>query len=144
MFEPYLKTYSQSEERKITNLLDGVVGPNDKIEALDFKIYLSSQKMFKNIRDSMRRCISFSNTKALFDLQTSFKNVFKYYRTLLKRQIPTRSYDLSYETLKFGLPNSNDTLKALPEKPMSDDVEMKCVYIINTCEFCLDVIPQLE
>lgn len=27
---------------------------------------------------------------------------------------------------------------------MSDDVEMKCVYIINTCEYCLDIIPTLQ
>lgn len=35
-------------------------------------------------------------------------------------------------------------MKALPEKPMSDDVEMKCVYIINTCDYILDIIPQLQ
>lgn len=27
---------------------------------------------------------------------------------------------------------------------MSEDVEMKCVYVINTCEYCLDVVPKLE
>ena len=27
---------------------------------------------------------------------------------------------------------------------MSDDVEMKCVYIINTCDYMLDIIPQLQ
>ena len=27
---------------------------------------------------------------------------------------------------------------------MSEAVEMKCVYIINTCEYCLDIMPQLS
>ena len=27
---------------------------------------------------------------------------------------------------------------------MSEDVEMKCVYIINTCEYVLDILPQLQ
>ena len=55
--------------------------------------------MFKNIKDSLRRCISFSTNKALFDLQTSFKNVFKYYRALLKQRIPAKMYDITYENV---------------------------------------------
>jgi hypothetical protein len=100
--------------------------------------------MFKHIKDSLRRCTSFSTSKALFDLQTSFKNVFKFYRNMLKRRVPTLAYDRSYEQIKFGLPNSNESLRALPEKAMADEVEMKCVFIINTCEYCLDIIPQLQ
>ena len=92
----------------------------------------------------MKRCTSFSTSKALFDLQTSFKNVFKHYRTLLKRNIPSTKYDINYETIKYGLPGSNPTLSALPDNSMADDVEMKCVYIINTCEYCLDIVPQLQ
>lgn len=111
------------------------------MEDIEHRVYSSSLKMFKHIKDSMRRCTSFSTNKALFDLQTSFKNVFRHYKNLLKRRIPTLSYDLTFEALKFGLPGSNETLKQLPDKPMSDEVELKCVYIINTCEYCLDIVP---
>jgi hypothetical protein len=100
--------------------------------------------MFKLIKDSMRRCTSFSTSKALFDLTTSFKNVFKYYATNLRGRIPSRTYNLQYEQLDFGLPGSNDSLKKLPEKAMSDAVEMNCVFIINTCEYCLEIIPTLQ
>jgi hypothetical protein len=144
VFEPYLKTYSESEERKIIEILESLTGKNDKLEVIDYTIYSSSLRLFKSIKDSMRRCTSFSTSKALFDLQTSFKNVFRHYRAVLKRQIPATHYDLSYDTLKYGLPNSNQSLKGLPEKPMSEEVEMKCVYVINTCEYCLDVVPKLE
>ena len=47
MFEPYLKTYSESEERKIIDQLDMYVGSNDKQEVIDYTIYQSSLKMFK-------------------------------------------------------------------------------------------------
>jgi vacuolar protein sorting-associated protein 53 len=90
VFEPYLKSYSESEEKKLNDLMEQCVGPNDKLEQLDFVIYSSSLRLFKNIKDSMRRCTSFSTSKALFDLQTSFKNVFRHYRALLKRSIPSR------------------------------------------------------
>ena len=92
----------------------------------------------------MRRCTSFSNSKALFDLQTTFKNVFKHYKNNLKRQIPSRSFDMNFETIKYGLPGPTQSIKNLPEKAMSDEVEMKCIYIINTCDYILDIIPQLQ
>ena len=107
MFEPYLKQYSESEERKIVEILDELTGANDKIEVIEYPIYQSSLRLFKNIKDSMRRCTSFSTSKALYDLSTSFKNVFRHYRSLLKRTIPSRQFDLTYETIKYGLPGSN-------------------------------------
>lgn len=100
--------------------------------------------MFKMIKDSLKRCTSFSTSKALFDLTTSFKNVFKYYAGNLRSRIPSRVYSLQYEKLLFGLPGSNESLKKLPDKPMADSVEMNCVYIINTCEYCLEIIPTLQ
>jgi vacuolar protein sorting-associated protein 53 len=144
VFEPYLKTYSESEERKIITMLEGIVPAQDKQEVIEYAVYQSSLKMFKSIKDSMRRCTSFSTSKALFDLHTSFKNVFKQYRFLMKQRIPAGQYDISYETLKFGLPGSNETLKQLPEKPMAEEVEMKCVIIINTAEYCQEIVPQLQ
>ncbi len=67
----------------------------------------------------------------------------KHYKNLLKRLLPTSKFDIAYENIKYGLPSSNDQLKNLPDKPMSDDVEMKTVYIINTCDYILEIIPQL-
>jgi hypothetical protein len=32
VFEPYLKSYSESEEKKINETMEQVVGPNDKLE----------------------------------------------------------------------------------------------------------------
>lgn len=144
VFEPYLRTYSENEERKINETIEGIVGANDKLEVIEYAIYSSSLRLFKSIKDSLRRCTSFSTSKALFDLHTSFKNVFRHYRQLLKRTIPSRSYDINYETIKYGLPGSTESIKELPEKAMAEAVEMKCVYIINTCEYILDVVPQLQ
>jgi hypothetical protein len=143
VFEPYLKSYSENEEKKINDQIEKVVGINDRLEVLDYTIYSSSLRLFKSIKDSMRRCTSFSTSKALYDLQTSFKNVLRHYRALLKRSIPSRQFDINYDTIKYGLPGSTESIKGLPDKAMSDEVEMKCVYIINTCEYILDILPQL-
>lgn len=126
-FEPYLKSYSESEERKIIEAIESVMsGQGDKLETIDFTIFGSSLHLFKNIKGSLKRCISFSTSKALFDLHTSFKNVFRHYARLLKRHLPNK---LGSEAEKIVL---------------SDEIEAKACIVINTCEYCLDTIPGLH
>lgn len=124
-FEPYLKSYSESEERKITEAIESVIANGDKLETIDHTIFSSSLHLFKNIKGSLKRCISFSTSKALFDLHISFKNVFRHYSKLLKRALP-----------KMGTENEKVVL--------TDEVELKCCYVINTCEYCLETIPGLH
>jgi vacuolar protein sorting-associated protein 53 len=126
-FEPYLKSYSESEERKIIEAIESVMsGSGDKLETIDFTIFGSSLHLFKNIKGSLKRCISFSTSKALFDLHTSFKNVFRHYAKLLKRHLPPK---LGTEGEKVSL---------------TDEIEAKACIIINTCEYCLETIPGLH
>lgn len=124
-FEPYLKSYSESEERKIIDAIETVITNGDKLETIDYSIYSSSLHLFKNIKGSLKRCISFSTSKALFDLHITFRNVFRHYSKVLKKFLPK----LGTETEKIQL---------------NDEVEIKCCYIINTCEYCLETIPGLN
>jgi len=41
---------------------------DDKLEKIDFTVFSSSLHLFKNIKASLNRCLSFSKAKALFDL----------------------------------------------------------------------------
>lgn len=124
-FEPYLKSYSESEERKIIDAIENVIAGGDKLETTDCTIYSSSLHLFKNIKGAFKRCLSFSTSKALFDLHICFKNVFRHYSKMLKRVLP-----------KLGTENEKITL--------TDEVEIKCCYVINTCEYCLETIPGLH
>lgn len=92
-FEPYLKSYSESEERKIIEAIEQIVNQGDKIEQIDNNIYSSSLHLFKNIKSSFKRCLCFSTSKALFDLHISFKNAFRHYAKLLKRGLPKIAVD---------------------------------------------------
>ena len=80
--------------------------------------------MFSEIKRSISRCTSFSNTKTFLDLHTSFKNVFRYYSKKLKQYVPSLSI------------NTKVILK--------DEDELKIAYIINTCEYCNNVLPALD
>jgi vacuolar protein sorting-associated protein 53 len=88
-FEPYLKSYSESEERKIIEAIESFMQA-DKIETTDYLLFSSSLHLFKNIKGSLKRCLSFSTSKALFDLHTTFKNVFRHYSKLLKKHLPQK------------------------------------------------------
>lgn len=88
-FEPYLKSYSESEERKIIEAIETSMQA-DKLETTDYTVFSSSLHLFKNIKGSLKRCLSFSTSKALFDLHTSFKNVFRHYAKLLKKHLPPK------------------------------------------------------
>ena len=124
-FEPYLKSYSESEERKIMEAIENQMSA-DKLETIDYTIFGSSLHLFKNIKGSLKRCLSFSTSKALFDLHTIFKNVFRYYAKLLKRHLPQK---LGTELEKVSL---------------TDEIELKACIVINTCEYCLETIPGLH
>jgi hypothetical protein len=60
----------------------------DKLETIEYTVYSSSLHLFKNIKGSLKRCISFSTGKALLDLHNSFKNVFRYYSKQLRKILP--------------------------------------------------------
>ena len=121
-------SYSDQEQQKIIGALEGHMnGGVDQLETIDYVVYGSSLHLFKNIKASMRRCVTFSKGKALFNLQLAFKNVFQRYIQLLKKKLPSKTF-------------SEDATSPL----LSDDDEMKCVYLVNTCEYCLETIPGLH
>ena len=100
----------------------------DNLETIDFIVFGSSLHLFKNIKESLDRCLKFSRGSALFNLQCSFKNVFKYYIKQLKMKLPPKAFD------------DNSSGQIL----LNDEQELRCVYLVNTCEYCLETIPQLH
>ena len=96
----------------------------DQLETIDYVVYGSSLHLFKNIKASMKRCVSFSKGKALFNLQLAFKNVFQRYTQLLKTKLPAKTFD-----------------EQATSQILSEDDEIRCVWLVNTCEYCLETIP---
>lgn len=109
-----------------------MLGPDalDNLETIDFTVYGSSLHLFKNIKASLRRCLSFSKGKALYNLQIAFKTVFAHFVQNLKRKLPQRAFE------EQNLLNGTASPLVL-----SDDDETKCVYLVNTAEYCLETIP---
>jgi len=96
----------------------------EKVEMIDYHVLSSSLKLFKNMKDSLKRCLSFSTSKALFDLHIAFKNVFRHYVSLLRKKLQRMGTELEHLAL-------------------TEEQEMQAVFIANTCEYCLEVVPQI-
>ena len=92
-------------------------------------VWGSSLHLFKGIKESLDRCLKFSRGSALFNLQCAFKSVFKHYIKLLKAKLPPRTFEEQQ--------NANSVL-------LTEDQEQRLVYIVNTCEYCLEIVPQLH
>jgi hypothetical protein len=122
-FEPYLQGYSETEENKITEALDEACRKDD-IEEGEYPFFSSSLLMFAEIKKSISRCTSFSNTKTFLDLHTSFKNVFRHYAKQIKRKVSSIGSDVKHA--------------------LSEDEELCISYIINTCEYCNGILPALD
>lgn len=102
----------------------------DNFETIDFVVFGSSLHLFKNIKESLDRCLKFSRGSALFNLQCAFKTVFKYYIRQLKLKLPSRAFE--------------ETSQSQSQILLTDEQELRCVYLVNTCEYCLETIPQLH
>ena len=105
----------------------------DNLETIDFVVFGSSLHLFKGIKESLERCLKFSRGSALFNLQCSFKNIFKYYIRQLKFKLPPRTFEDNQQ-------NGQQQTPML----LSDEQELRCVYLVNTCEYILDTIPSLH
>ncbi len=58
-FEPYLKRYSEAEAKKLSIEIETRV-KDDTLETIDFVVYSSSLYLFKEVKASLKRCLSFS------------------------------------------------------------------------------------
>ena len=96
----------------------------DSTETIDFVVWGSSLHLFKGIKESLDRCLKFSRGSALFQLQCSFKSVFKHYIRLLKAKLPPKTFEEQVNAML-----------------LTDEQELRLVYIVNTCEYCLEIIP---
>ena len=117
-----MRSYSEAESRKLSSEIENRTR-DDSLEAMNPDVFTSSLYLFKEVKASLNRCLSFSKSKALFDLTQTFKNTLRLYVQLLKRK----------------LPNKGDQAVLLTEEQ-----EMTCVYLVNTCEYCLETIPKLH
>ncbi len=80
--ELYMSSYADQEEQSIKDGVDQILqqlGKESLESMFEYKIDSSSLHLFKNIKSSLKRCMSFSTSKTLMGVYRAIKNSLRHY-----------------------------------------------------------------
>lgn len=102
------------------------------------QIYDSGGRLFETIRQSMKRCLTLTNGKPFYLLSIEYCGCIEVYLNELKRRCPIINYPPSAKVL-----NVVGGIKVPPYRmPLEDEISI--CRVINTAEYCCEVVPKLE
>jgi hypothetical protein len=132
-FDPFLGPYIQKERKTLDELLskllrDEEADPKAGEKTQSIRTFDSAGKMFEFIKSSLKRCTMLSSGNALLQLSEEFRVCLQLYARSLKRRCPVAKESANG--------------KMLFEVGRGQEIVMS--RIINTCEYCGEVVPQLE
>ncbi|CAN0348631.1 unnamed protein product [Ectocarpus sp. 6 AP-2014] len=131
VFEPFMGPYIAFERRNLDDLIKAAArttGPsNDDIDRdRKLPVFSTSVNIFVYIKNSIQRCTKFTTGQTFFDLHQEYKSCLRAYANLLLAKLPTAQGT------------------AVQQQHLVDGGEVTVCYVINTAEYCADILPQLE
>eukprot|EP00752_Nemacystus_decipiens_P002803 g2616.t1 len=131
VFEPFMGPYIAFERRNLDDLIKTAArttGPSDDDIDRDRKlpVFSTSVNIFVYIKNSIQRCTKFTSGQTFFDLHSEYKSCLRAYANLLQAKLPV---------LQGTTPQQQHVV---------DDGEVAVCYVVNTAEYCADILPQLE
>lgn len=133
VFDKFLSSYVTLEKNNLEEMLasmgqeEDATGEGQGNRSTGGNVYSSSTNMFVFIKNSIKRCIALTNGQTFFALSEEFRICMRKYVIMLKNRCPPEI-------------SSNPPVYRLPQP----DGEMNICYLINTGEYCAEVVPQLE
>ena len=136
VFDKYLGPYVKLERNNLEELLDRLDHEEDTTTTASAagsgsgsgslgSVYGSSTSMFVFIKNSIKRCTALSNGSTFLALTKEFKACMLKYSESLRMRLPIPS----------GVQN--------PVYKLAIGAEVGVCNIINTCEYCAEVVPTL-
>jgi len=123
--EDMLQRLSQEEDTTSEGVGMGGTGTGSTFG----NIYGSSTSMFVFIKNSIKRCTALTNGQTFLSLSKEFKTCMLQYVELLMKRIPPGVTNHSTKLVTYAIPPNG---------------ELNMCYLINTGEYCAEVVPQLE
>lgn len=131
-FDNFLGPYVKLERNNLEELLQRLDQEEDTLTNTAStgggtigSVYGSATSMFVFIKSSIKRCTALSNGSTFLLLTREFKGCMVQYAESLRQRLPIPS----------GMQN--------PIYKLAPGGEVPICYIINTCEYCAEVIPTL-
>ena len=127
---PYIMIERQNLEDMMAKLLkEEEANPNAGAVTRTIETFDSSRKMFEYIKSSLKRCTMFSSGTALISLSKEFRMCLQNYADSLRHRCPAPTAATDHGE---------------PVYDVSGPQEVLMCRIVNTAEYCGDVVPQLE
>jgi vacuolar protein sorting-associated protein 53 len=147
-FDKFLGSYVLLERQNLEDMLMRLSSEEDTADATAERgeqntsgvtvrgnVFGSSMSMFVFIKNSIKRCTVFSTGITFLSLSKELKVCMQQYGELLRNRCPAS------QKVPSIFPTGGATSVFYPVTPGS---EKTICYIINTGEYCADVVPQLE
>jgi hypothetical protein len=134
VFDKFLGLYVLLERQNLEDMLYRLGEEEDQICESDGKksssastsgnVYASATAMFVFIKNSIKRCIALTTGQTFLDLSVEFKACMQQYIHMLRTKC--------------------EASKVAAAQSMNSDALVTLCYLINTGEYCAEVVPQVE
>ena len=130
VFDEFMGPYILLERSNLEVNVERLIS-QDLSGSYDYGNYESSSRMFEYIRQSMKRCLALTNGKSFLELVLEYQPCIQLYAETLRSRCP-----------HTGKGNSSGS--RIFQHKMSPDEEITVCRVLNTAEYCTDVVPKLE
>lgn len=157
-FDRFLGSYVVLEKNNLADLLKRLgqdeditqsTGTQDNVDTTasteQGHVYGSSVSMFVFIKNSIKRCTTFSTGQTFFALSKEFRLCLGQYADMLRTRCPPLvAPPTLFTTAMTTAPSPNPNYFPHPLCKLPVGQESLVCYLINTGEYCGEVVPQLE
>ncbi len=142
VFDKFLGSYVILERQNLEDMLNKLSQEEDTADSnkdsegntLGHNVYGSAMSMFVFIKNSIKRCTAFSKGVTFLALSKELKACMHQYGGLLQKRCP----------LAEKVPSLLSGGQSSTFYPLVAGAEKGICYLINTGEYCTEVVPQLE
>jgi hypothetical protein len=131
-FDQFMGPYVLLERNNLEVAVERLIS-QDLTGSYDYGNFESSSRMFEYIRQSMKRCLALTNGQSFLDLVLQYQPCIQLYAETLRGRCP-----------HAGKGNGNSTGCRIFQHKMSQDEEVTVCRVVNTAEYCTEVVPKLE
>lgn len=128
VYDKFLGSYVLLERQNLEEMLRKLSQEEDTADASESlgHVFTSSTHMFVFIKKSVKRCTAFTTGQTFLSLSDELRSCLRQYITMLRSRCPT---EISSSPPAFKLPSG---------------MEKNICLMINTAEYCAEVVPQVE
>jgi hypothetical protein len=131
VFDPFMGPYIEFERGKLEEILRSA--PQADEEGIDHEgkvpVFSTSISMFVYIRNSIQRCTRLTTGQTFFKLFKAFKACLGDYARNLQAKFP---------------PSAGTGVLGTNQYKITEGGQLMVCYVVNTCEYCSEILPQLE